>query len=117
MPSSSKAKGTKWESEVAGFLQSFGLPARRSDATEGAHDHGDILGLELFSLDCKDHKTHSLAAWADQAREEARNAAKPYGAVAIRRASAPPERAYVLLDLETFASLTNYIRLLKDRPL
>jgi hypothetical protein len=99
-----KAKGTRWETDVVRFLAGLGLSTHRN-AQHGSNDIGDIGGLELFAIECKDHRTHALAEWLDQAVREAANAGKPYGVVVFKRARKPVGDAYVLMDLKTFAAL------------
>lgn len=107
-----KAKGTRWETEVVRFLAGLGLSVHRN-VQHGAKDIGDIGGLDLFAIECKDHRTHTLAEWIDQARREAVHAGKPFGVVIFKRPRKPTSDAYVLMDLESFSRL---VELLERTP-
>jgi Holliday junction resolvase len=100
--------GAAWETEVAKYLRGRGIPAVRSRGT-GFKDTGDIDGLPLFSIDCKDQERHVFFQWLRQVRNEARNARKPFGAVIIKKRDGAVPDAAVVLELSTFAMLLEYI--------
>lgn len=104
MTNKHKAKGTRWESAVVTFLAGLGLGVYRN-VQHGSKDIGDVGGLKLFAIECKDHQSFALAEWLEQANREAQNAGKPHGVVIFKRARKPVESAYVLMDLQTFAAL------------
>ena len=99
---------------MTAWLAGRGLPAFRLRGTEGPKDYGDIGGFRLWALDCKDHAKMSLGPWVAQAKKEAINSQKPLSAVIVKRRGHPTEDALVIMDLVTFARLSNYIHQLQE---
>ena len=105
----SRRVGAVFESEVVAFLQDRGLPVERSRGLEGARDVGDVLGLDRWVLDCKDHGVLKLAAWLRQVAKERSNASKPFGAAVVRKRGGSVAESYVVLSLEDFVRLEKYL--------
>jgi len=107
---SNKAKGRQGENSLVAYLRSKGFPVERRRLT-GVADCGDLANLQGWTLDCKVRKGLDLSGWVDSAREQAKAAELRFGgphrgAVVIkRRMHTDPARWFVVLDLETFASL------------
>lgn len=102
--SASKAKGTRWESAIAAYLNGVGFPVERR-ALNGSTDKGDIAGLPLV-IEAKNCRTTALAAWVDEAAAEARNAGVPVGVVwHHRRGKASPADGFVTMSGEAFVTL------------
>ncbi len=92
-----KARGTAWESDVRGylntslglvddagkFLDPFDAHNVRRPAQEGAADVGDVHAVP-FVLECKDVKSPAVPTWLRQAEVEAVNAGFPYGVAVVK---------------------------------
>lgn len=79
--SASKAKGTKWETEVVRFLQSSGAPYAERRALHGTGDRGDVSGIPGVVIECKNVATASLGSWLDEAEKERANDRADLGVV------------------------------------
>lgn len=112
MTNANKAKGSRAERQVADYLVGSGLLVERIPA--GATlDRGDLWveGTVMPTIDVKDHKEITLAAWVDRANEQAENAGRPFGAVwHKRRGKGSPGDWYVTLSGASFAHLLNRVR-------
>lgn len=107
--------GTRWESAVTKWLRGRGFPhAVRLRGQEGPRDHGDIGGFSRWAIDCKDHAKHTLSAWIKQVKQEAVNSEKPLAVVVVKKRGGKPEDAYVVMDLETWARLEEYLEMLSE---
>lgn len=102
--SASKAKGTKWETAIVGYLTGQGFPVERRALT-GSQDKGDIAGLPLV-IEAKNKARTELAAWVDEATTEAANAGVDVGVVwHHRRGKASPGDGFVTMSGATFIKL------------
>ncbi len=107
---SNKAKGRVGENGLVSYLRGRGFPVERRRLT-GVADCGDLSGLHGWTLDCKVRKGLDLSGWVDSAKEQAAAAEARFGgphrgAVVIkRRMHTDPARWFVVMALETFASL------------
>lgn len=107
----SKVKGTRWEREVADYLDSQ-LPYQvERRALHGTEDRGDILitggpGAD-FALECKNTLDWSkkLSKFLREAEAEADNANVPFGAVIVKRRQHSVGDAYVVVSLRQFAEM------------
>lgn len=107
----SKAKGTRWETEVVNYLAGqLNYPVERR-ALHGTGDRGDILitggpGAD-FALECKAVADWSkkLSGFMREAEQEAVNAGVPYGACIIKRRQHSVADAYVVMSLSQFAEM------------
>jgi hypothetical protein len=104
--SKSRAKGTKAETAIVNYLRANGFPHAERRALAGSADKGDIAGVPGVVIEAKDCVRAELAAWADEAAQEAVNAGAPVGAVWFkRRGTTDPGRWFVLLDGATFCEV------------
>lgn len=102
---SSKSKGDAFERAVVAELRECGHVHVERGYRLGAHsDRGDIDGLAGFLVECKDCARHELAVWIDEAVSEA-EACGAIPVLVVKRRRAPVSRAYVVLELRTFAHL------------
>jgi Holliday junction resolvase len=108
MANPNKAKGTRWESAVAKFLQSKGFPVWRMAQT-GAFDEGDLGGLPQWAFECRDRQKIDLSKNVKDANDRALAKGALYGVTVIKKRNAPVERRYVAMDLETFAKILERI--------
>lgn len=115
--SASKRKGTGWESAVVQFLRDNGVPHAERRSLNGAKDRGDIAGIPGVVIECKNEKTVTLAAYADETAAEARNDGARIGLAWIkRRGKASPANAYVLIDGNTAVRLLTEAGYIPERP-
>lgn len=103
----SKARGTRWESELVAYLRDSGFPHARRNVQHGPNDIGDVGGVPKFAIEAKDTQKHDLAKFVKQANAEAENAGQPWGVAAIKKRRAATEDAYVVLDLKTFTEVAH----------
>ena len=105
--SAAKDKGDRFERDVVRVLRAHGHPHAERALRLGAHaDHGDIAGVPGFHIECKDHGRIELGAWLHLATIEAwRIDSRPIPVLVVKRRMQPAERAYVVLELATFADL------------
>lgn len=103
--SASKAKGSRWESQIVAYLHGAGFGHVERRTLSGASDKGDIAGLPLV-IEAKNCKATALAAWVDEAVTEARNAGVAVGVVwHHRKGKASPGDGYVTMRGEDFVTL------------
>jgi hypothetical protein len=73
MPINSRAKGARGERELAEYLRSFGLEARRGQQFSGSPDSPDVVtSLSGVHFECKRVEKGSMYAWLNQAQRDAR---------------------------------------------
>ncbi len=106
MTNPSKAKGTRFETDVLRYLQESEITARRN-APSGAKDVGDIRVGDTFTLEAKACARIELAAFVDEANVEAHHAGTPYGAAVVKRRRKGVGDAFVVMDLTTFSNLVS----------
>lgn len=99
--SKEKQKGTRWEREVADYLNVDRSPAW------GVCDQGDLNPRQTypFTIECKNHKTITLSSFVDEAVVENENADGEYPAVVIKRPRKNVKDAYVVMPLWAFRRL------------
>lgn len=106
MVNRSKQRGTAAESAVVACLQANGFPAAERRALAGANDKGDVGGISNTVIEVKDCARQELAAWLDEAAQEAVNArARIYAVWHKRKKKGDPKRWYVTTDGEVFLRL------------
>lgn len=104
--STNKAKGTRWESAVVGYLRERGWVHAERRALAGTKDLGDVTGIPGVVIECKNQNRRSLAEWLDEAADERANANADLGVVWFKRIGyVSPGKGYVLMDGETFTLL------------
>jgi hypothetical protein len=108
----SKARGTKWESQIRDYLNGVLEYSHPTDwrlikrqAQEGAKDVGDLHAWP-FVLEAKDVKSPAVPTWLRQADAEAVNAGFPYGVVIHKVRGKGPALARVHI---TDATLTRLV--------
>lgn len=114
--SKSKAKGTRYETMVANFINDWcGDPDKcRRNALHGFKDEGDLSfrarGLR-FIVECKWREKYPGAAeeesFRKQTDEEAQNARADCGVLAINRFRSGVERHYIWVRLSTAHRICN----------
>lgn len=105
--SANKRKGTRFESDVVGFLNER-LPYQvERRAQHGALDRGDVIGVPDWAIEIKNVADWSsrLGAFIAEAEVEAENAGVPFGAVVIKRRNDSVGRSYVVMSLEQFTEV------------
>jgi hypothetical protein len=104
--SASKAKGTKWESEIVRALREMGFVQAERRAGNGVHDRGDITGIPGLVIEAKNHNRTELAEWVKEAVAERDNAGARYGVVwHHRRGHSRAEDGFVTMTGGTFLLL------------
>lgn len=109
----SKAKGTRFESEVVGYLQENGVPHAERRALNGKNDRGDIAGIVGAVLECKATKALALAQFMDEAEVERVNDKAKYGAVVYKRRLKNVSQAAVILPLWQFVDLLKQAEIIR----
>lgn len=104
MSAANKAKGTRFEREVADYLRIFFPKAERAPRW-GSVDKGDLVNTGPFTFECKAVRSIDLASFVDQANVEAKNANTPYGVAVVKRRNKSIGDAYVVMDLDTFCCM------------
>lgn len=105
MTNVSKARGTRFETQVVDYLRAHGFPYAERRALRGTKDCGDITGLIGWVLELKNHRQLDLGGWATEATKEAVNDGGSRWAVIHKRRMKPVSEAYVTLPLRTFVEL------------
>jgi len=101
-----KAKGSAFERGVVRYLVDHGHPfAERHYGAGRPADVGDIDGIVGWTIEAKNHRRMELAGWSDEAEAERVNGRQPFAAVIAKRPGKPTSAAYVVMSLQTFASL------------
>ena len=106
-----KAIGTAAETAVVRYLAAHGFPAAERRALHGATDLGDITGTpglcwEVKGGDAaKDASDKRVAAWFDEAREEAGNAGATYGFLIVARRRKNVRDWWAVIDVCDLAKL------------
>lgn len=106
MSNPSKARGTRWESDIVTYLAAHGFPHVERRTLSGAKDRGDIAGIPGVVIEAKSQNRHSFAEWLDEARAETENANADLGIVwAKRRGKGSPGEGYAVMDGRTLVWL------------
>jgi predicted lipoprotein len=105
MSNPSKRKGTTWESAVVDYLRSHGQPHAERRALTGSADKGDVSDIPGVMIECKNEKTVTLGAYADEVKVETANAGASIGVAVVKRRNRGPGDAYVVMTLEQFAAM------------
>lgn len=103
MSSRSKQKGTAWETAVVEWLKGHDIRTAARSALHGANDIGDIIGVENWTLECKNEGIYTPAQWVTELAREVSNNETDFGAViAHRKGKVSPDDAYVLMSGRLF---------------
>jgi hypothetical protein len=104
----SRAKGTRFESEVCNHLSPVLARVERR-AGRGHRDGGDIAGVHGFGgdwvLECKALRELDVAGAMDEAEKERANAGARWCAAILKRRRRGVGDSYVVMTLEQFARL------------
>lgn len=103
--SKSRAVGTRFESEVRDYFNEGGFFCVERRALNGALDKGDLSGIPAWTLECKNERTITLAAYMQEVEVEKANARTPYGAAIVKRRNKGVADAYVVMPLYQFKVL------------
>lgn len=111
--STSRAKGTRFETEVVAHLRACGFPHAERRATAGTHDLGDITGTPGIVWECKARRDLDVAGAMDEARTEALNANARFATehlpvAVLKRRGQPVTRAYAVLELADLVLLCRF---------
>jgi hypothetical protein len=104
--SKSRAKGTRFERDVADVLADL-FPGVDRQVLRGKQDRGDIANVPGWTLECKAEKEIDLAGYMREAELEAKNAKTPYFAAIVKRRNKSVADAYVVMPLWLWLSLAH----------
>lgn len=94
-------KGSRWRRDVQDWLDARGWETRFRSVGEAGDDITAVQGVTRLSIECKNHKTITLAAFVDQCRGNA-----PAGEIPVvfikRKGRASVDDCYVVMDAATF---------------
>jgi hypothetical protein len=108
MTNPNKAKGSKWELDVARYFNERGFPEVERRYGAGATlDKGDINGVKDTVVEAKNWAKISLSTIMDEALVEQKNAKKKFGISVIKRRNRNVKDAYVVMTLEQWIDLYN----------
>jgi hypothetical protein len=105
MTNPSKAKGTRWENLVCGFLREHGFTEAFRLAPAGDADAGDIGGVPGWAFECRDRTKHDLSKNVRDANSRAENKGARFGCAVVKKREHTVGDAYVVLDLRTFVEV------------
>lgn len=100
-----RARGTRFESEVAAYMRDHGFPNAERRALAGGQDKGDITGIAGLVVEAKSCKRIELAAWMDETHTETVNAKADLGILVIKRRGKGVARSYCVLELDALCLL------------
>ena len=101
--STSRRKGTAWESAVVEFLRGHGFPYAERRALSGSQDRGDVTGVPGVMLECKAEKSITLADYMDEVKAQTVNAGAQIGVAVVKRRNRSAGEAYAVITLATLA--------------
>jgi Holliday junction resolvase len=101
----SKAKGTRFESEVVEYLRSAGFPHVERRALRGIRDTGDLSGLPGWVIEVKNTKTLKLGEFVAEAEAEAKRDGGARWVLIHKRHRRGVDSAHVTMSLAQFAEL------------
>ena len=109
---SAKAAGTRFETQVAGYLAEHVDDRIERRRQRGANDRGDISDLRVRGqrvvVECKDVSRMSLSAWITEAETERGHDDAGVGMVIHKRRGKPlASDQYVTMTLADLVSLIN----------
>lgn len=106
MTNPNKAKGSKWELDVAKYFNERGFPdVERRYGAGATLDKGDINGVKDTVVEAKNWAKISLSTIMDEALVEQKNAKKRFGISVIKRRNRNVKEAYVVMTLEQWIDL------------
>jgi len=109
MTNPNKAKGSKWELDVAKYFNERGYPEVERRYGAGATlDKGDINGVKDTVVEAKNWAKITLSTIIDEALVEQKNAKKRFGISVIKRRNRNVKEAYVVMTLEQWIDLYSF---------
>lgn len=106
MTTPSQVKGDKWERDLVDYFKSEGFDKARRCYGAGVHDGiGDILGIDLFTIEAKDQNRIDLAEWVDQAERQRHYSLNPFSVVIAKRRRKKVADAYAVIPLFLFIEI------------
>jgi hypothetical protein len=106
MANPQKAKGSKWELDVARYFNERGFPdVERRYGAGATLDKGDINGVKDTVVEAKNWAKITLSTIMDEALVEQKNAKKRFGISVIKRRNRNVKEAYVVMTLEQWIDL------------
>lgn len=122
MSAANKAKGTRFESELADYLQGQGIQAKRLPRT-GAKDIGDVafpVGTyddpAIIVVEAKNRRAMDLPTWISESETEAQNYYDKYPASGVtlpivvhKRRGKGVHQSYVTMSLDTLVDLLRQV--------
>jgi hypothetical protein len=80
-----KNKGTVAETLVKDHLNASGFPQAHRSALSGINDIGDIIGVESFTIQVKNHVTPHIPEWLRATEKQRCNGGMEYGVLIVKR--------------------------------
>ena len=109
MTNPNKAKGSKWELDVAKYFNERGFAdVERRYGAGATLDKGDINGVKDTVVEAKNWAKISLSTIVDEALVEQKNAKKRFGISVIKRRNRNVKEAYVVMTLEQWIDLFSF---------
>lgn len=106
MTTPQKAKGSKWELDVARYFNERGFPYVERRYGAGAQaDKGDINGIRGVVMECKNLGRITLSTILDETTVEKANAKAEIGVAIIKRRNTSTQRGYAVMTLEDLVTL------------
>lgn len=106
--SKSKARGTRFESDVVGYLREHGFPYAERRAQSGNRDRGDITGIPGWCMELKATNRIDLGEFMAEAEIEARNANCEDFALIVKRRMKSVGESYAVVPLRLLVELMAY---------
>lgn len=100
MANPSGRRGTYWENRVAAYAATHGFPLAERRARQGSKDRGDISGIPLVVIECKNEKRMDLPRYLREAEVERVNAGAALGVVCIPRRQHGTGEGYFVVSIE-----------------
>lgn len=85
MSSSSKRKGTAWETLVVRAIQEHGWPYAERRVLHGTNDLGDVINFPGWTIEAKNQRAFDLSGWMKELDVERKRAGTPWGALVVKR--------------------------------
>jgi hypothetical protein len=79
------------------------VDAERAFGAGRPQDVGDVVGIPGVCCEVKNHARLEFAQWVDEAERERINARQPFAVVVAKRRGKSADKAYVVMDLESFS--------------
>jgi hypothetical protein len=100
-------KGDQFERDVVQYLTPWWPRAERRRARGVRLDRGDLVGIDGWVVECKDHASIDLAGFVDQAAQEAENAGVSRYVAVVKRRRRGIDQAYAVMPLRVWADVAS----------